>query len=761
MNKENFTSYLENPSKLYQLSYQELKTLVLQYPYCQNLHLLLLKKSMMEGNGEQEDNLQTAAVYSLDRAFLFQQLKHIEQRKKAEDNVILQDDFLELKDLSSLSQETQKELVEISLEDEVVESEQVQMRFDLPQETDVSNEEDFLEGLEDSLQVQQPLQEDSNLIDHLLQEMEVEQENEKTEISDEILVDDNTIEWSIGEETLENVAENLEPDQVNQQENDFEKNLLGEEVAENNYEEGAEEEMKIIESLFEDSQSVDLEQLIDLEEEDIGEMAAEMEEAIPFPNEATEDTGTLTNVEDETTAEVVQPEPYKADSAMLMDIAAVDFALEQMETKKREIKELEETTLSMEGIYESELIDTLERYEDDTDEPVDTLERYVPDDLEEEEANVLEGIEEIYSEDPSSLREEKEEIVSEMKDMISTTSEGINTVEDDSWIDEAMNDFVMDEEVFEDVEVLEQENQLGLDEVDLEPISEEIINEIVEEYVEKEDQPEAISDSFVEEELLDDLDEIFKVTPENVADTTDAAGITKGKSDVSYPVKDTSEENMTVNTFMADDLIIQNEEEDDDDDLWDILNSSGQEAEAHQDLIFEEIILEEEENRMASNEDKMFEKAKEEAFVQEAKETVLENYKIFQQKDSLEEEKPQVVEEDIQAKLPKPMPKAVFSSWKKLDWKGRTKANIKAKEKAEAKGKKKKKKKKAKNPVVAFANQSLEDKNNVATETMARILTMQKKYDDAIEMYEQLILIFPKKSAYFAEKIENIKNNLK
>ena len=86
MNSDNFTQYLEDPSRLYQASYQELKTLALQYPYCQNLHLLLFQKSFMEGSGEWEQNLEKAAIYSIDRKHLYHQARKLD--KKAEETAV-------------------------------------------------------------------------------------------------------------------------------------------------------------------------------------------------------------------------------------------------------------------------------------------------------------------------------------------------------------------------------------------------------------------------------------------------------------------------------------------------------------------------------------------------------------------------------------------------------------------------------------------------------------------------------------------------
>ncbi|MBT8221435.1 MAG: hypothetical protein KJP00_16525, partial [Bacteroidia bacterium] len=47
----------------------------------------------------------------------------------------------------------------------------------------------------------------------------------------------------------------------------------------------------------------------------------------------------------------------------------------------------------------------------------------------------------------------------------------------------------------------------------------------------------------------------------------------------------------------------------------------------------------------------------------------------------------------------------------------------------------------------------------VITETLAEVLANQGQYQRAIAMYEKLSLIFPEKSAFFAARIENLKNS--
>jgi hypothetical protein len=102
MNAENFHEYLKNPSKLYQINYQELKSLVLQYPFSPNLRYLLLLKSQFENHKESDRNLVSAAIYSLDREQLHKKVQQNSRLLEIHENYSLMEDFLELKDLTTL-----------------------------------------------------------------------------------------------------------------------------------------------------------------------------------------------------------------------------------------------------------------------------------------------------------------------------------------------------------------------------------------------------------------------------------------------------------------------------------------------------------------------------------------------------------------------------------------------------------------------------------------------------------------------------------
>lgn len=60
-----------------------------------------------------------------------------------------------------------------------------------------------------------------------------------------------------------------------------------------------------------------------------------------------------------------------------------------------------------------------------------------------------------------------------------------------------------------------------------------------------------------------------------------------------------------------------------------------------------------------------------------------------------------------------------------------------------------------------LARKSLQADDHLVTETYARILTMQGKYNKAVDMYMKLSLLKPQKSDYFAALIDQIKKRIK
>jgi predicted Zn-dependent protease len=57
-----------------------------------------------------------------------------------------------------------------------------------------------------------------------------------------------------------------------------------------------------------------------------------------------------------------------------------------------------------------------------------------------------------------------------------------------------------------------------------------------------------------------------------------------------------------------------------------------------------------------------------------------------------------------------------------------------------------------------FYEPSNADNSSLMTETLARVYLEQKKYQKAIQAYEILILKYPEKSSFFADRILDIKN---
>lgn len=104
MTQERFLKLLENPDLLASISYEELKTLALVYPYSHNLRYLLAIKSRQDNHPDFARNLIAAAAYSLDRTRLFRLIapkRLVPMAAEAEEVV------LELKPIQEVKQELQ------------------------------------------------------------------------------------------------------------------------------------------------------------------------------------------------------------------------------------------------------------------------------------------------------------------------------------------------------------------------------------------------------------------------------------------------------------------------------------------------------------------------------------------------------------------------------------------------------------------------------------------------------------------------------
>lgn len=83
MTAENLLQFLQHPQNLRRVSYQELKTLALEYPYSTHIHQLLLLKSKLSDQKDFSIDLARAAASSPDRNHLRQRLLEFEQALKA------------------------------------------------------------------------------------------------------------------------------------------------------------------------------------------------------------------------------------------------------------------------------------------------------------------------------------------------------------------------------------------------------------------------------------------------------------------------------------------------------------------------------------------------------------------------------------------------------------------------------------------------------------------------------------------------------
>lgn len=106
MNADNFKAYLTQPAKLYQLSYQELKNLVSEYPYAAHLRQLLMLKSKMEQDPKFERYLHDLAAHTCDRDFL-----HLYMEEKIPQLLELDTTPEERLELRSLDQLEEKEAI--------------------------------------------------------------------------------------------------------------------------------------------------------------------------------------------------------------------------------------------------------------------------------------------------------------------------------------------------------------------------------------------------------------------------------------------------------------------------------------------------------------------------------------------------------------------------------------------------------------------------------------------------------------------------
>ena len=118
-------------------------------------------------------------------------------------------------------------------------------------------------------------------------------------------------------------------------------------------------------------------------------------------------------------------------------------------------------------------------------------------------------------------------------------------------------------------------------------------------------------------------------------------------------------------------------------------------------------------------------------------------------------------DQQLHTGIPKPRPKASFTSWlaqfQPPDIQTQLSSIMESKKLEE---KKRKKKQKKTTDVDRIAERSITQSDDLASETLAELYIRQQQYDKAIDMYERLMLVFPEKSGFFAERIETLKKDI-
>ncbi|MFN8304205.1 MAG: hypothetical protein U0U46_17090 [Saprospiraceae bacterium] len=116
MTQERFLNMLGDPDLLATISYQELKTLALAYPYAHNLHYLLALKARQDNHPDFDRALAAASANSLSRPRLFHLI--------APQRVTVVEDVLELRAIEAVQRELE---ARVPIEREEKNSEEAQL----------------------------------------------------------------------------------------------------------------------------------------------------------------------------------------------------------------------------------------------------------------------------------------------------------------------------------------------------------------------------------------------------------------------------------------------------------------------------------------------------------------------------------------------------------------------------------------------------------------------------------------------------------
>ena len=113
MTQERFLHIVDDPDLLRTITYEELKTLALAYPYAHNLRYLLAIKARQIDHQDVLKNVSTAAAYSLDRTQLF---RLVAPQMLVPQEVWADEEVLELKPIETLKRKLEDELNPVNRE---------------------------------------------------------------------------------------------------------------------------------------------------------------------------------------------------------------------------------------------------------------------------------------------------------------------------------------------------------------------------------------------------------------------------------------------------------------------------------------------------------------------------------------------------------------------------------------------------------------------------------------------------------------------
>jgi hypothetical protein len=111
MTLERFQRIADDPDLLRTITYEELKTLALAYPYAHNLRYLLAIKARQTDHQDAVKNIATAATFSLNRTQLF---RLVAPQMLAPQELWVAEEVLELKPIETLKRKLEEELSSVN-----------------------------------------------------------------------------------------------------------------------------------------------------------------------------------------------------------------------------------------------------------------------------------------------------------------------------------------------------------------------------------------------------------------------------------------------------------------------------------------------------------------------------------------------------------------------------------------------------------------------------------------------------------------------